>query len=52
LSSYFRLPIVHACGGSWVATRELIANREFDRIAELAAEAVAIVKQVRKDGVS
>lgn len=47
LADYLRLPMVHACGGSWLATKQLIAKGEFDRITQLAAEAVAIVKQLR-----
>lgn len=47
LADYLRLPIVHACGGSWLVTKQLIANGEFNRITQLAAEAVAIVKQLR-----
>ncbi|GAB4422395.1 MAG: hypothetical protein Kow0031_00080 [Anaerolineae bacterium] len=47
LADYLRLPQVHACGGSWLATKQLIASGEFERITALTAEAVAIVKQVR-----
>src|SRR5574341_841383 len=47
LADYLRLPVVHACGGSWLVAYQLIANGEFSRIAQLTAEAVAIVKQCR-----
>lgn len=47
LADYLRLPVVHACGGSWLVADQLIANGEFSRIAQLTAEAVAIVKQCR-----
>jgi 2-keto-3-deoxy-6-phosphogluconate aldolase len=39
--------MVHACAGSWLVADQLIASGEFGRIAQLAAEAVAIVKQCR-----
>src|SRR6478609_11635459 len=35
LPSYLRLPSVMACGGSWVAPRELLAAGRFDAIAAL-----------------
>jgi len=47
LSSYLALPNVVACGGSWIATRELIDRRDFDTIGRLAAKAVAAVKAAR-----
>lgn len=49
LADYLREPVVRACGGSWVTPGKLMAAGQFERIAELAAEAVAIVKQVRQD---
>jgi 2-keto-3-deoxy-6-phosphogluconate aldolase len=39
--------MVVACGGSWLAPRRLIADGDFATITQLAAEAVAIVRQVR-----
>jgi 2-dehydro-3-deoxyphosphogluconate aldolase/(4S)-4-hydroxy-2-oxoglutarate aldolase len=47
LPDYLRLPAVHACGGSWLVEKKLIASGEFGRIRELAAEAVGIVARVR-----
>ncbi|MEA3336271.1 MAG: bifunctional 4-hydroxy-2-oxoglutarate aldolase/2-dehydro-3-deoxy-phosphogluconate aldolase [Chloroflexota bacterium] len=47
LPDYLRLPAVHACGGSWIVKRQLIADGDFDAIARLTAEAVEIVRQVR-----
>lgn len=47
LADYLSLPMVHACGGSWLVTKQLIANGEFERITTLTGEAVAIVKQIR-----
>jgi 2-dehydro-3-deoxyphosphogluconate aldolase/(4S)-4-hydroxy-2-oxoglutarate aldolase len=48
LADYLRLPTVIACGGSWLVKKQLIADGEFDRIAELTAEAVEIVRTVRQ----
>ena len=46
LGDYLKLPIVVACGGSWMAPADLISQRKFAEIEKLAAEAVAIVKTV------
>lgn len=48
LADYLSLPVVHACGGSWMVKKQLIANGEFDKITTLTREAVSIAKQVRK----
>jgi 2-dehydro-3-deoxyphosphogluconate aldolase/(4S)-4-hydroxy-2-oxoglutarate aldolase len=47
LIDYSRLPAVFACAGSWVAPDRLIAQAEFDRIRNLAAQAVLLVKEAR-----
>jgi len=47
LPEYLALPMVHACGGSWLVKKQLIAGGQFDHISRLAAEAVAIVHKVR-----
>jgi 2-dehydro-3-deoxyphosphogluconate aldolase / (4S)-4-hydroxy-2-oxoglutarate aldolase len=44
LGDYLKLPIVVACGGSWMAPADLINQRKFDDIAALAAQAVTAVK--------
>ena len=44
LGDYLKLPIVVACGGSWMAPADLINQRKFAEIEKLAAEAVAAVK--------
>jgi 2-dehydro-3-deoxyphosphogluconate aldolase/(4S)-4-hydroxy-2-oxoglutarate aldolase len=44
LADYLKLPIVVACGGSWMAPAELIDQRKFDDIATLVAQAVTAVK--------
>ena len=48
LASYAGSPDVIAVGGSWIATRELIAAKKFDAIKDLAAEAVRISRQSRQ----
>ena len=47
LADYLSLPMVHACGGSWVATKALINAGEFEKIEKLTAEAVQLVQQIR-----
>lgn len=38
---------IFACGGTWIAKKELIEAGEFDTIAKLAKEASDIVKKIR-----
>ena len=47
LADYLEVPAVLACGGSWLTPADAVAAGDFDRITELAAEAVAIAKEVR-----
>lgn len=47
LGNYLNLPLVHACGGSWMVKKGLISNGEFDKITDLCREAVALVRQIR-----
>ncbi len=47
LAEYLSLPMVHACGGSFMVKKQLIADGQFDTIAQLAQTAVNIVKEVR-----
>ncbi len=49
LAAYLRLPMVSACGASWVAPRSLIANGDFGEIEHLAAAAVEVVRQARDE---
>lgn len=48
LADYLSVKAVHACGGSWMVTKELISSGKFDQIAALAAEAVAVAQKIRK----
>jgi 2-dehydro-3-deoxyphosphogluconate aldolase/(4S)-4-hydroxy-2-oxoglutarate aldolase len=47
LSLYLGLKKVIACGGSWMATRELINNGNFKEIERLTKEVVSAVKKLR-----
>ena len=47
LADYLEVPAVLACGGSWLTPAAAVADGDFGRIAELAAEAVSIAKEVR-----
>ena len=44
---YLAYDRILACGGSWMVKGDLVAAVEFDKIKELAAEAVEIVKESR-----
>jgi 2-dehydro-3-deoxyphosphogluconate aldolase / (4S)-4-hydroxy-2-oxoglutarate aldolase len=44
LANYLRLPMVHACGGSFMVKKQWLADGQFDKVKEAAAVAVAIVK--------
>lgn len=47
LADYLRLPMVVACGGSWLVSNSLLAAGEFATVTQLAQEAVAIVRAAR-----
>lgn len=47
LTDYLALPQVVACGGSWLVKKTMIAAGEFDKIEQLAREAIALVHVVR-----
>jgi 2-dehydro-3-deoxyphosphogluconate aldolase / (4S)-4-hydroxy-2-oxoglutarate aldolase len=46
--AYLDIPSVFACGGSWIAPRKLISTGNFVEITRLAAEAVQVVRNIRK----
>lgn len=50
LADYLSLPVVHACGGSWLAPAKLISGGAFDEITRLTQEAVGIVRRCREGG--
>jgi 2-dehydro-3-deoxyphosphogluconate aldolase/(4S)-4-hydroxy-2-oxoglutarate aldolase len=52
LPEYIKHPAVFCCGGSYMATRELINNKRFDEITRLAKASAEIVRNIReKDNV-
>lgn len=48
IGQYLALPQVVACGGSWMVKPELFAAGEFDKVKQLAAEAVTLVRELRE----
>jgi len=50
LADYLRLPMVHACGGSFMVKKQWLADGEFDKVTEAAAQAVAVVQQITGQG--
>ena len=47
LKDYLSFKKIVACGGSWMVKGDLVEAGEFDKIKELTAEAVALVKEIR-----
>jgi 2-dehydro-3-deoxyphosphogluconate aldolase/(4S)-4-hydroxy-2-oxoglutarate aldolase len=48
LGDYLKLPIVVACGGSWMAPTNLINERRFGEIEGLARQAVTTVSELTR----
>lgn len=46
LRDYLALPAVLACGGSWLTPADAVADGNYERITELAVEAVALTSDV------
>jgi len=47
LADYLGFKKIIACGGSWMVKGDMVAAGEFDKIKEMTAEAVALVKEIR-----
>ena len=47
LPDYLGFKKIVACGGSWMVKGDMVAAGEFDKIKEMTAEAVALVKEIR-----
>ena len=47
LADFLAVPAVLACGGSWLTPADAITDGNYDKITELAAEAVAIARAAR-----
>lgn len=45
VQDYLAIPRVIACGGSWLADKKLIAAGDWDALAYLTREAVALVNK-------
>jgi 2-dehydro-3-deoxyphosphogluconate aldolase/(4S)-4-hydroxy-2-oxoglutarate aldolase len=50
LPEYLRLPPVIACGGSWLAPREVLAAGRFDEIQRNAQKGVRLVAEIPQSG--
>ncbi|MCR5356049.1 MAG: bifunctional 4-hydroxy-2-oxoglutarate aldolase/2-dehydro-3-deoxy-phosphogluconate aldolase [Lachnospiraceae bacterium] len=44
IGEYLAFPKILACGGSWMASKDLIRDEKFDEIRRLTAEAVASIR--------
>ena len=45
--AYLESDVILACGGSWMVKKDLIQSGQFDRIRQMTADAVALVKETR-----
>jgi 2-dehydro-3-deoxyphosphogluconate aldolase/(4S)-4-hydroxy-2-oxoglutarate aldolase len=50
LGEYLKFNQVLACGGSWMVSKELLANKQFDKIRDLARQAVELANAARAGG--
>ena len=48
LADYLNCKAVFACGGSWMVPSDKIADGKFDEIEKLTADAVKLLKEIRK----
>ncbi len=48
IGDYLAIPNVVACGGSWMVKPELMQENQFAEVQRLAAEAVKLVKELRR----
>jgi len=47
LRDYLSLPFVFACGGSWMAKSQLIAEGRFDEITRLTSQTMQLIDELR-----
>ena len=47
LAEFLSVPAVIACGGSWLTPADAVAAGNYDKLTELAAEAIAIAQAAR-----
>lgn len=50
LADYLKVPVIAACGGSYMVTADLIDGQKWDEITDLCKKSVEIVKEVRGNG--
>ncbi len=50
LKDYLSCKPIIACGGSWMVKADMIKAGEFEKIRTLTQEAVALVRELRKEG--
>ena len=48
VADYLGCKAVYACGGSWMVPADKIASGDFEAISKLTADAVEILKEIRK----
>ena len=48
LADYLNCKAVFCCGGSWMVPSDKIADKKFDEIEKMTAEAVELLKEIRK----
>ena len=47
LEDYLSFDKIICCGGSWMVKGDMIKAGEFDKISEMAKDAVALAKEIR-----
>jgi 2-dehydro-3-deoxyphosphogluconate aldolase / (4S)-4-hydroxy-2-oxoglutarate aldolase len=47
LTAYLSLPIVLACGGTWIAKSDLVKKQDWTAITQIATETAAKIKELR-----
>jgi 2-dehydro-3-deoxyphosphogluconate aldolase/(4S)-4-hydroxy-2-oxoglutarate aldolase len=50
LGEYLKFGQVLACGGSWMVSKDMLAGKQFDKIRDLAKQAVDLANQARPGG--
>ncbi len=48
LADYLNCKAIFACGGSWMVPSDKVDSGKFDEIEKMTAEAVALLKEIRK----
>lgn len=47
VADYLAVPEIACCGGTWIAPKDAVANGDWATVEKLAADATALVKQIR-----